>query len=774
MLLIIGAYYTYSKLERVENDQKSLLSFIPREQIELIFFSPYLTETFNQFKSQSVLAKQLENNKSFKVLTQRMAIIDSVLQQEQIVTKNEYLANYNNFQSFLYVAKHEGDEIVDTITQTINGQEVFVSLGENKLFISNTEELLKPQKEMVLSNDTLLAKVFNTTSELAFGINFSQAYSQNNFDFFKSDGNKWGWYDINFSEQDFRVNGIELVNTSKTGETEINHSYSFIPQNISTLSIVETRDLLVPAIFDSLCNCNFVKEKMDWVGSHMMTFSGQFLDENYLAIHLSNPDLIDEQLGSININKDSNNIYAITENDLDFKEIFNLDFYPNYLIVLDDYAILGINQDALNKLLYNYNNENTIVKQIDIYEYLVNRFDDKDVKHKKVEKGFLPSSEISKGISTLTRKVANEHMEIISFDYTQKINLISTSEQAAWNQQLDANITFVDLIFNHQVNDKQLVVQDESDMLYLITPAGAISWKKQLQGQVKGNIEQVDIYKNGKKQLLFNTTSHIYLLDVLGRDVNSFPVTIDSATNYINAFDYDNNGDYRFVLATKSGIVNYDKEGKPILGWNKFQPKATIQQQIRYFSISGKDYLLANDIESNVYLLSRRGDIRVPLSSTYSSTYLPVDFGNDLNTTRTVYYSSSDKSVKKHFFNNSAPIKVLYFTDSVEHFSYHSVTQSKDKQYLIFFKNRVEVFDKAGKKVEQYKLPIEKQHIKLYNNNIGVIHPIVNELHLIDTKLKDKSIFSNMTNYIIDEKNTYDRIYGVSGDNIRMIIKKRE
>ena len=44
---------------------------------------------------------------------------------------------------------------------------------------------------MVLSNDTLLAKVFNTTSELAFGINFSQAYSQNNFDFFKSDGNKW-------------------------------------------------------------------------------------------------------------------------------------------------------------------------------------------------------------------------------------------------------------------------------------------------------------------------------------------------------------------------------------------------------------------------------------------------------------------------------------------------------------------------------------------------------------------------------------------------------
>lgn len=770
-----GAYYTYVQLKRVEIENQSLLNFIPSEQIEIVLHSSSLVESFNQFQSQSVLGKQFEDARFFEQLRDRVYLIDSILQLNHLEVKEDYLANYNSFEDFLYVAKIVSKEDADTITQTSEKENLFFKSASGRVYLSNKQELLRDNIQQSLSSDSNFNKVFNPVINLSFGINYKQSFCRENLDFFNSTKSNWGWYDINFSEQDFRINGLEYVVDSDKQVIEIDHSYAFIPQNISSLAILRSEKLTVPLVYDSLCNCNFLKEKLDWLGSHYMVFSGQFVDEDYLAIHIETPDMIEDQLESLGIVSDSTGLFSLADNkNVDFQIFFQLDFYPNYLTVIEDYVLLGINQDALNKLVYNYKNQNTLEKQIDIFEYLTHRFEDNQAKIKQVKKGFMLSPTVNKGVSSLTKKDAGENLELVSYDYTQKINLISNQEEAVWNLSLGANITFLDLIFNHRVNDKQLIVQDSDDLLYLINPAGKVLWKKQLNGKILGNIEQVDIYKNGKKQLLFNTSSKLYLLDVLGRDVNKFPVLLDSATNGVNAFDYENNGDYRFVVATKKGILNYDKEGMPINGWNVYQPKASIQQQIRYFSVSGKDYLLANDVLGNLYLLSRKGEIREPLANQYSSAYLPVDFGNDLSSSRTIYYDASDKYVKKHFFNNSSPLKVLFFSDSVEHFSYHSVTQSDDKQYLLFFKEKLEVYDKAGNKLEQYKLPPDKAKIKLYKNNIGVIHQLTNELNLIDSKLKEKVIYSNMTDYIIDEKNTYDRIYGVSGNYVRMIIKERK
>ena len=47
-----------------------------------------------------------------------------------------------------------------------------------------------------------------------------------------------------------------------------------------------------------------------------------------------------------------------------------------------------------------------------------------------------------------------------------------------------------------------------------------------------GDVHQIDLYKNGKLQLLFNTQSKLHLIDRNGNNVEQFPIgLVAKATN---------------------------------------------------------------------------------------------------------------------------------------------------------------------------------------------------------------------------------------------------
>ena len=52
--------------------------------------------------------------------------------------------------------------------------------------------------------------------------------------------------------------------------------------------------------------------------------------------------------------------------------------------------------------------------------------------------------------------------------------------------------------------------------------------------------------------MAFATKNRVYLVDILGNDVNDFPLKFkDDITKPLSVFDYDKNKDYRFWLLYK-------------------------------------------------------------------------------------------------------------------------------------------------------------------------------------------------------------------------------
>lgn len=181
-----------------------------------------------------------------------------------------------------------------------------------------------------------------------------------------------------------------------------------------------------------------------------------------------------------------------------------------------------------------------------------------------------------------------------------------------WEQSLDdAPFGRPWTIKNHYTGAREVLIQSEAGRLTLYSAAGQKLWSATVDGSVLGDVQQVDLFDNGKLQLAFSTTNSIYLLDRNGNLVEGFPVRLPSAASSpLAIFDYDNSHDYRFVIATDDGqLLNYSPDGTATRGWKAGGFDSAIAE-VRHLRIRTKDYVFAREIGGPVHLLKRDGTVR--------------------------------------------------------------------------------------------------------------------------------------------------------------------
>jgi len=126
-----------------------------------------------------------------------------------------------------------------------------------------------------------------------------------------------------------------------------------------------------------------------------------------------------------------------------------------------------------------------------------------------------------------------------------------------------------------------------------------------------GTIEQMDIYKNGRLQLVFATPHRVYVLDRNGRDVSPFPLVFnDEITQPLSLFDYDNNKNYRLLVTQGSELLMYDRTGKSVSGFNYKKENGAISSQPKHFRIGRKDYIVFAQ-GNKMKIIDRTGKIRI-------------------------------------------------------------------------------------------------------------------------------------------------------------------
>ncbi|NNK80754.1 MAG: hypothetical protein HKO93_04580 [Flavobacteriales bacterium] len=229
---------------------------------------------------------------------------------------------------------------------------------------------------------------------------------------------------------------------------------------------------------------------------------------------------------------------------------------------------------------------------------------------------------------------------------------------------------------NHYNHEYEVLVQDDSLSIHLIDNRGQILWSRSLPDPILSKVEQIDIYKNGKLQIIFNTSNSIYAIDRNGRDVDGFPVMLPStASTLLAILDYDKSRNYRLMIGLEDGrLMNYGVDSKAIKGW-KYEPKdLPLIGHIIHFAIGKKDYICTIKSDGKLEFLGRNGKVRyggakVSLPS-YDGGFYRIRPGKNIESTSIVHRNEQGELLLSKVSGSSEIIdeKALIHTQKTDRF----------------------------------------------------------------------------------------------------------
>jgi hypothetical protein len=222
-----------------------------------------------------------------------------------------------------------------------------------------------------------------------------------------------------------------------------------------------------------------------------------------------------------------------------------------------------------------------------------------------------PTSQIS-----LTAKNAGDEVQVrLNASHAPNINRRDNPQQnLLWSFQADSAINSPAYIFkNHLTLENEVCFQDNAKQIYLISSTGNLIWKKKISETIQSEIFTVDIFKNGKLQLLFNSENYLHLIDRNGNYVQGFPGKLPAkVTSDLTVLDYDNSKDYRlFIACADRRIYNFSLYGIRTEGFTPVKTEAEVNSPIHYVKVGASDYLVAIDRNGKIYAFSRKGEGRI-------------------------------------------------------------------------------------------------------------------------------------------------------------------
>ena len=443
-------------------------------------------------------------------------------------------------------------------------------------------------------------------------------------------------FGINIFNDKILLNGLSFLDDSLKISNNVFKEYS---GNSSELKNYE----IIPKNITSLKSYNFKNQN-----NYLKKISTDSIKENRFSIILNNNSIeitelkIDKEevfifrLDEIKLFKD----YLIEKNSLSTKhrgfEIYNntdLDINPfisfaNFnnkekILIYKDYLVFSDNEQILKQFINENLNKNTLksnssfnrlFSSISSFNTLNNNYFSGSNYNFFKELNLLNSkNDFTENSFQLVQDNGIIHFNAIiskgtKKDENQKISKLFDVEI---DEEIIMNPHFVK---NHVTKKLDIVVQDAKNNLYLISKDGKVIWKKKIDQPILGKISQIDIYKNGRLQLIFNTKNKIYLLDRNGNNVNQFPKTFnDPITQPLAVFDYDNNKNYRLLVTQGRELLMYDKNGKKVSGFKYKKSSNNISSKPKHFRILNKDFIVFK-IGNKIKILNRKGRERINVS----------------------------------------------------------------------------------------------------------------------------------------------------------------
>jgi len=426
---------------------------------------------------------------------------------------------------------------------------------------------------------------------------------------------------------------------------------------------------------------------------------------------------------------------------------------------LNDYVLFSTSSEVIKEFLSDYDSENTLSKSLEWNKFLSTSMQESSINL------FFTGS----GMNQIAKEYGLRFFEALDFENIDKAavqfsaldeyfyaNAILSLKESKETKRVTSGASSLkfngvvtslpSMVLNHTDKTNEIFLQDSLHTIYLISPENQLLWSLDLDGEIRGDVEQIDFYKNRKLQYFFTTRDNLHLIDRLGRNVNGFrkPVKLNQdEILFSRVVDYDNTRNYRFMVVSKKGNVYiYDQSGNGLEGWS---PKAIpgIILEANHYRIAGKDYFLFVQENGLVYLYQRSGGI---------VKNFPVRLNNKVNGCFFVRGKDQASSYFSILTEEGLLIridlagKVIAKEPLLRNYAqsrYHMVISDRDDQHLIsrVDKTKIAIFDKDGKMAFEKENPASEQlRFKLFSGKksvLAVFDPSQDLLFLMNSDGKD-------------------------------------
>ena len=405
-----------------------------------------------------------------------------------------------------------------------------------------------------------------------------------------------------------------------------------------------------------------------------------------------------------------------------FKNKKKILVFKNQIVFADNEDVLKniINENLKGNTLEKNENFNNSLSEISSFSTLNNNyFSASNYNFFKELKILNTSNDFSESSFQLVQDDGIIHFNAVISKPRSTIDNLSLTKQfdVKIEEEILMNPHFVK---NHITKKLDIVVQDIKNNLYLISNEGKVVWKKNIGQPILGKISQIDLYKNGRLQLVFNTKNKIYVLDSKGGQVSPFPKNFkDPITLPISVFDYDKNKNYRILVTQATELLMYDKKGKKVNGFKYSKSSDQITSTPKHFRILNKDFIVFKT-SSKLRILNRRGKERIKVKDEINFSEQGVFKLNNKLTTST---------------NDQKLVQIAVNGD----FSSTKLNNSKNLK-LNIYKNNTVILDE-----NKLKLNSKSIDMPFSNYTISSIEKINNNLliSLFDTQNNKSYLFDN-------------------------------
>lgn len=643
----------------------TLMDFVPENAAVVFKISNF--ENLQADIENSALLSKFENTEIYSYFTKKDKILKNLHPTSQSLLSinkiNDSVSAYTFITKYtdkLFQLDSVKNKSVETLTLdkksfqrvSIDENTAYSTIIDSVLVVSSSQQIIQDILNGKTEGDATFKKVFNLPSSNDFTALLRGKKEAIN-DSTKINFTSWSALDINFSSENFTATGISMATDT-------------IPQllNIFEGQIPQQNDvaLLIPS--DAKSALSFTFNDAESIQEKIRHYKGDTKPIQTTGIFgsVSEAGIIELKqesaifIKSIDALLTSDALARFVTSKSSFREVeiksfsepklFRETFSPlinsekaNYVFQLDNFFVFTESEISAQQIISDYQNNNTLKNTSYFENTIVDLSTASSLLVLKLQGDLSESLSLFFENDNTFKKISFEKFPLaaIQFSYDRNFahvtlsckevggNVKKSSEKVSekFNVKLENTILNAPKLVKTKNGESKIVVQDITNKLYFISESGKILWSKNLDSAILGEVEEVSI--SGNKHIAFTTKSAFYLLDRNGKDSKSFPIKFkDEVTQPLSVFDYDNNGNYRFVVIQDKEVLMYDKNAKLVTGFGFKKAKSSIVQSPIHIRMGSKDYIVIAEENGSLNILSRVGKSRVSVSKKFNFSSIPI------------------------------------------------------------------------------------------------------------------------------------------------------